>query len=271
LINIPIIVRTLGHDLYRFGFMPNTAFIPGLDLLVFLDGDLCSFGQDHPSVLVQDFHVPWWRSSSPPIKYMAYLSFATLKTALRKHREYLNNVGSAQNLSISVAALHAELNKPAYSWHPDIRADLDNPCTRCRLYRAVALGSMDKLRDLHNWANACEMANVGEREVSMRRASGFNQLFEAAMQKEIDLGSGRHLIPVGSYSNPVVSGQPGGPSTHKQHSKRVKGKKKASEVAEEVRSHAEALWNDVSGRPDNASGRPDTKWTWGINLTSEDL
>jgi hypothetical protein len=134
LINIPIIVRTLGHDLYRFEFMPNTAFNPGLDLLVFLDGDLCSFGQDHPSLLVQDFHVPWWHSSSPPIKYTAYLSFATLKTALGKHREYLKSAGSAQNLSIP-AALHAELNKPAYSWHPDIRADLDNPCTRCRLYR----------------------------------------------------------------------------------------------------------------------------------------
>jgi len=39
-VNIPIIVRTLGHELYWFGFMPNTAFSPGLDLLVFLDSDI---------------------------------------------------------------------------------------------------------------------------------------------------------------------------------------------------------------------------------------
>ncbi len=255
-VNIPIIVRSLGHDLYRFGFMPNTGFNPGLDLLVFLDGDLCSFGQDHPTLLVEDFHVAWWRSSSPPIKYTAYLSFTTLKTALAKHQEYLGSIGPAQESPIP-AGLHAELNKPAYSWHPDIRADLDNPCTRCRLYRAVALGTMDKLRDLHNWANACEMANVGEKEVSMRRASGFNQLFEAAMQKEIDSGSA-------FYPNPVASGWSGETSSQKQLGLRVKGKRKASEVAEEVRRHAEGLWKD-------ASGRPDTKWTWGVNLTSQDL
>ena len=92
-VNIPIIVRSLGHDLYRFGFMPNTGFNPGLELLVFLDGDLCSFGQDDPTLLVEDFHVAWWRSSFPPIKYTSYLSFATLKTALAEHRKYLGNIG----------------------------------------------------------------------------------------------------------------------------------------------------------------------------------
>jgi hypothetical protein len=108
--------------------MPNTGFNPGLDLLVFLDGDLCSFREDHPSLLVEDFHVPWWHSSSPPIKYMAYLSFATLKTALAKHQKYLGDVMSAQDSPFPVA-LHPRLSKPAYSWHPDVRADLDNPCT----------------------------------------------------------------------------------------------------------------------------------------------
>ena len=116
---------------------------------------------------------------------------------------------------------------------------------------------MDKLCDLQNWANACEMANVGEKEVSMRRASGFNQLFEAAMQKEINSG-------LAHYPNPVASGWLGEMSSQKQHSLRVKGKRKASEVAEEVRRHAKGLWKD-------ASGRLDTKWTWGVNLTSQDL
>ena len=260
-VNIPIVVRTLSHDLYQFGFMPNTGFSPGLDLLVFLDGDLCSFGEDHPSLLVEDFHVPWWRSSSPPIKYTSYLSFATLKTALAKHREFLRDVSPANSLP-NPAAFHDVLNKPAYSWHPDVRTDLDNPCTRCRLYRAVALGTMDKMRDLHNWVNACEMANVGEKEVSMRRASGFNELYEAAMQKEIDSGSALASDRVESYPIPVVPGRSGDLSPHKL-SKRVKGNKKASEVAEDVRRRAEALWMNA--------GRPDTKWTWGVNLTSEDL
>ena len=98
----------------------------------------------------------------------------------------------------------------------------------------------------------------------MRRASGFNLLFKAAMQKEIDSGSANYRHPTDSHPKPVASGRSDQPSSQKQHSKRVKGKRKASEVAEEVRRHNEALWND-------ASGRPDTKWTWGVNLTSEDL
>ena len=117
---------------------------------------------------------------------------------------------------------------------------------------------MDKLCDLYNWVNACEMANIGEREISMRRASGFNELFEVTMQKEIDLGSANR-------PNPFTSGWSGEMGSQKQlHSWKVKGKKKASEVAEEVRRHAENLWKD-------ALGRPDTKWTWGVNLTSQDL
>jgi hypothetical protein len=108
--------------------MPNTGFSPGLDLSVFLNGNLCSFGEDHPSLLVEDFHVPWWRSSTPSIKYTAYLSFATLKTALDKHWKYLKDVCSAKDLPIP-APSRTKLNKPAYSWHPEVQADLDNACT----------------------------------------------------------------------------------------------------------------------------------------------
>ena len=63
---------------------------------------------------------------------------------------------------------------------------------------------MDKLHDLHNWANSCEMANIGEKEVSMRRASGFNDLYEAVMQKEIDSGLALFPNPVDCYPNLVT-------------------------------------------------------------------
>ena len=166
--------------------------------------------------------MPWWCSSSPPVKFTAYLSFATLKTALDKHRKYLRDVCSAKDLPIP-ALSHTELNKRAYSWHLEVRADLDNPCTRCRLYRTVTLGTMDKMHDLHNWANGLEMANIGEKEVSMCRASGFNLLFEAAMQKEINSGSAHAPDPVDSYPKPVAPGQSGNPSSHRQQSKKIKG------------------------------------------------
>ncbi len=118
-VDIPIIVRSLGHDLYRFGFMPNTALNPGLDLLVFLDGDLCSFRQDHPSLLVEDFHVAWWCSLSPPVKYTAYLSFATLKTTLIKHQEYLENIGPAHHSPIPSASRSSPMDRKKTETEPD--------------------------------------------------------------------------------------------------------------------------------------------------------
>ena len=75
----------------------------------------------------------------------------------------------------------------------------------------------------------------------MRHASGFNELFEVATQKEIDSGSANR-------PNPFTSGWLGEMGSQKQlHSRKVKGKKKASEVAEEVRRHAEDLWKDALG------------------------
>ena len=80
--------------------------------------------------------------------------------------------------------LTAELNKPSYTWHPEAQLNSENPCTCCHLYRAVALGAHDRLRDLRNLVHACECAEKAERELAVRRAAGFNALFEAAVMKE---------------------------------------------------------------------------------------
>jgi len=32
--------------------------------------------------------------------------------------------------------------------------------------------------------HACEVANMAEKDIAIRRASGFNELFEAALKKE---------------------------------------------------------------------------------------
>ena len=38
--------------------------------------------------------------------------------------------------------------------------------------------------------HACEVANEAEKDIAIRRASGFNELFEAALKKECDAEKG---------------------------------------------------------------------------------
>src|SRR6266545_7917795 len=84
-----------------------------------------------------------------------------------------------------------ELNKPGYTWHSsanDLPNILNINCTRCRLYRAVAVRVMDQVCDTYNIAHGCEVANEAEKDIGIHRASGFNELFEAVLKKECDAG-----------------------------------------------------------------------------------
>jgi hypothetical protein len=96
--------------------------------------------------------------------------------------------------------------------------------------------------------HACESVNEAERDVAIRRASGFNQLFEAALNKETD-------------SSSLVEGNSKGSGSRQKS----KGKEKKRKVdPEDVRLRAlEDLerWQSL----------PANKWTWGIGLTLPDL
>ena len=124
----------------------NNGFKLGPDLLGYLDGNLSGYGRDDPQLAVEDFHLPWWRGSSAPQKYTSYLSFVSVWACLEEHRKQLVNA-VLKNLGKQPVEETKQLNKPAYSWQV-----ID--CTRCRLYRAVALGAADHIRDMRNMAHA---------------------------------------------------------------------------------------------------------------------
>jgi len=243
-IDIPILVRTLGQNLNQEGYKPNASFTPDAELLAYLEGGLSGTGSDDRGMLVTNFHLPWWRGSIPQMKYSSYLSFATIHAALEAHREYVADVyvhrEKANRLDFS-----SELNKPAYTWHPEVDRNLENPCTRCRLYRAVALGAYDKLRDLRNMVHACETANQGERDLTARRAAGLNFLYEAAVVK----GAGQ-----------PDAGQPDAGPGNMETNRKGKGKELDTALEERMK-HLE----------DGLVERSQDKWTWGTNLTYDDL
>jgi hypothetical protein len=86
--------------------------------------------------------------------------------------------------------------------------------------------------------HACEVANEAEKATAIRRASGFNELFEAAVKKECNV---EREDKSGSAAN--------------------KGKEKQFDL--EVKALKEYIVETLK--------TGDRKWTWGVDLTDEDL
>jgi hypothetical protein len=240
-LDIPIIIRTLGQVLYQDG-LKLIRFSFGPDIVTFLEGGAAmgaGAGVPDPGMQVTDFWRPWWLANSAP-KAADYVTMATISSALAHHLRAIRAL-PGQTPVPPPKDESPELNKPAYGWHSDVVVDQASPCTRCRLYRAVALGAFDQLRDLRNLVHACETLNLGERDLAARRASGFNQLYEATVIKEAnaDLADADRLAGKDL-------------------------KKTWSAGADAVRKkYLELIAIEVH--------MPSPKWTWGVELTSADL
>ena len=255
-LNIPVIVRSLGQDLYRVGMIPDGVFRPGLELMTYLDGNLSSNGLDDPALEIE-FYSPWWDSPNAPTRPNSFLSLSTLKSALEHYHDQLDT--AMIGVPHTIRNLAHELNKPAYTWHSSVNDRLPNPsntCTRCRLYRSVAVGVMDQLRDTYNMVHACEIANEAEKSIAIRRASGFNELYEAAVKKECEI-KGRS----GSDES-VGENEPGGNAPDR------KGKGKEKE-----RQHGRSAIEDLKVLVKNLAKEDASpwKWTWGVDLNEDDL
>jgi len=238
--------------MYRAGMnAADAVFRPGLELMTYLDGNLSSNGLDDPALDVHSFLFPWWKGLHPSIGMPPHLCSATIESALDCYRRRLADAHIPFGPPHTICDLSEELNKPAYTWHSSVNDDLPNDCTRCRLYRAVAVGVVDQLRDTYNMVHACEVANVAKKDIAIRRASGFNELFEAAVKKECEQGA----VEPEPGSGP---GDAGG----------TKGKAKQTEqFGPEVGKLKDWMKKVVMDAEHNAA----RKWTWGVDLTDEDL
>jgi hypothetical protein len=253
-LNIPVIVRSLGQDMYQVGMTPNRTFRPGIDLMAYLDGNLSSNGLDDPALSVQSFHLPWWTSTQMPTSRSSYLCSTLLKSALNHYRKRLADAMIPFGVPHTIVNFADELNKPAYTWHSSVNDNFSkypSDCTRCRLYRAVAVGVMDQLRDTYNMVHACEIGNEAEKDIAIRRASGFNELYEAALKKE----SGQQSDPDADSDSEQQSGlrSPGTGKGRQQFGPEVNDLK------------------DLTKRLAMQGLNASSKWTWGVDLNDDDL
>jgi hypothetical protein len=185
-----------------------------------------------------------------PTSKTAYLSSSCLKFALDHYRTQLEETLTPFGVPHTISNLASELNKPAYTWNSAVNDALPktpNDCTRCRLYRAVGVGVLDQLRDMYNMVHACEIANEAEKDIAIRRASGYNEVYEAAMKKETD-----------SAAEVPQNQQSGSRSTGKAKEKRQFGPE-----VEELK--------DWIKKKIMQNGMASAKWSWGVDLTVDDL
>ena len=229
--------------------------------MTYLDGNLSSNGLDDPALDIQMFHLPWWTGPHSPTGISSYLSRATIKSALDDYRRQLGAAMPPIGKPHSIHNLADELNKPGYTWHSsanDLPNIPNNNCTRCRLYRAVAVGVMDQVRDTYNMAHGCEVANEAEKDIGIRRASGFNELFEAVLKKECDAGE-------------LAAGSGLGREQQRDSEGEQQQDSESGSDKQQFGPEVEGLKKLIKKLVMEAGGMASSKWTWGVDLTEDDL
>lgn len=175
-VGIPILVRSLANDLYRVRMIPHGRFRLGQELITYLDGNL---GRSRN---ITEFVSPWWTCSE--IQTSGNLTTETIRAALEHYDDLKSETWRKPRQPSSTPDVMYQMHPPFYTWHSSVNDELPTNCGRCRMYRAVALGVMDQIRDITNVVHACEIANEAETAIAIRRASLFNELYRAAQNKE---------------------------------------------------------------------------------------
>ena len=259
-ITIPIIIRSLARDFYRSAVQHDSSIPLDREFLLALDGGLGETSR-RP---IDKFEFSWW-TSDRPVKKHEILTAYNIDQCLEFHRQQVIDSGAAIDPLGDVKGFH----RPAYIWKPnaDLPATDSDTCRRCRLYRAVALGIQDEHRDIKNLVHGMELSFAENKQQSMRRASGFNQLYEFLSVKEQDPLAETEFtqsITPSVYPHPQLTTDnlplPDIASRTKK-GKRVAGRR---EVAESVRQDAIA---DVK----RMSNMAPLKWTWGADMDPKEL
>jgi len=250
---IPVIIRTLAADFY-LSAADGKPMTFDKDFSLYLDS--LSFNKN---LNLDDltFLNSWWlEDSSPGADWI--LGDDNLFECLKHHASQTSRLYKIQ-MNTAQAAERVVLDtpmpgmaKPAYGWSRDISAPVPtqepllgpNPiqCTRCRLYRSVAVGAQDELQDILQMVDAMQQSFYIKFDTSMRRVAGFNLLHEVAVNKEAMTESGPTPIPK--------------PGPTEQSTPRT--------MQSEVRTQAlqEMKKLEISGS---------MKWTWGVDLSDSDL
>ncbi|KAF8808482.1 hypothetical protein BYT27DRAFT_7210866 [Phlegmacium glaucopus] len=184
-LTIPVLIRSLAQSYEertsaakRFKFDPE--FLEYLEL----------GNADIPGAHIKNFSFDWWNQAETPGQSIGLLNTQNLSECLEFHACKINQAeccaaaGEGPSVQTSPPA-DSDLSKPHYTWHDKIWDDAKGDhCPRCCLYRAAALGVMDRAKDLQNHVDAVEHAHQAERALAICWTLAINLFFEAAVIKD---------------------------------------------------------------------------------------
>lgn len=279
-INIPIITRSLAKDFYQSAARGNYSIPLDRSFLLVLDAGI----QTASGPSIDKFQLDWWNRGED-MKSSVVLNSTNLDHCLKFHKEQLTKASA----TAAVNASDGRFSKPHYIWKPDAlqTISVNDSCSRCRLYRAVALGTHDEQCDIRNHITASEVSLSAQKSLVMRRASGFNQLFEYLTIKEldadavdanavdanavdavdvdaVDANAGAVTALTSNSPSPQLSTNPSDLPTLNLRSNKGKKQARRRDLAETVRRVAVAEVNRLQNIPR-------LKWTWGINMELSEL
>ena len=195
--DVPILVRSLGAS---FALLEeDTPMFIDLDFKLVLDMDFA--GQNPKCQLVERYDRAWWKKKAPQnLDRIALLDASSVDKCLETHFSQIISTinepddplegkiigaGSSET-SMSVGPIGPEkhlISKFAYPESaPDVSAKKN--CRDCLLYAKILNDSLRDLLNVHSYANSMATSHEAQWQFSMRRASTFNLLYEAAVVKE---------------------------------------------------------------------------------------
>ncbi|KAF8814394.1 hypothetical protein BYT27DRAFT_7206132 [Phlegmacium glaucopus] len=176
-IDIPIIIRAMACNFYQNG--PESITIL-FDREFHLALDARS-DPDDLAATVPSYHLQWWASETT-VQEMDVLSVGSIDDCLKYHRDITGIKG----------LMPERRDKTKYTWLRDLNMD------------PLALGVLDDLQDMRHFFHGMEVTFEGCADATARRAASFQQLYEAAIMKELQGESTKGSDETGQ--EPGVSG-----------------------------------------------------------------
>jgi hypothetical protein len=276
-IDIPVVIRSLSRDFYRSALRNNYSIPLDREFLLALDagviapaGGTAAGTKAAGDCFVKEFHCAWWTDEnldfSIPYFSQQILDVNKIDECLTFHRHQISLIPAA--FSTSDSPLPA---KPNYIWKRDaLNAISDSDtCTRCRLYRAVAMGNLEDHREIRNQIQAMEDYFSTLKGQSMRRSAGFYQLYEYLVIKEQDPAAAAAATS-SNDSQILVRAPIVDDAEHLPALKTSKKGKKGKNIAAR-RAAAEKVRMEAISEVERLQNIPSLKWTWGVSMDESDF
>jgi hypothetical protein len=238
-IDIPILIRSLADGLmYR-----DEKDLPlpyDSSLLSALDAGIDA---DSPCALVGEYYSPWWTLKIAPEDDLA-LTTHNIPKALQKHFR--------QTLRMVV---------PQIVTFP--QCTRRSTCNSCDDYKNIASELLKELQGIWEFSRANETASMTQWQLDIRRAAGLHHAHEAVILKELHSGTGKAKASGRKTASGTVTAS--GNATESGNAT-GSGSIPVNRRSQHMSKIAAAEFERLSQLPPSSY-----KWTWGPELTVEDV